>query len=111
MLDSRQTLAIYENVLFITSQMLEAAQQRDWQQMAALEKRCSQQVEIIKIEGSAETLTGDLRDKKVQLIRDILDNDRAIRDITHPWLNELSALINTMGTQRKLEMAYSNNRY
>jgi hypothetical protein len=38
-----------------------------------------------------------------------MKNDRAIRDITHPWMNELSMLINTMGTQRKLELSNADN--
>ena len=44
-----------------------------------------------------------------QLIQDIMKNDRAIRDITHPWMNELSTLINTIGTQHKLELSCAAN--
>jgi len=105
MLNTEQTLAIYENMRTITEQMLEAARIRDWDQMTLLESRCTQYVNILKTEGSVEPLDGALRDKKVQLIHDIMKNDRAIRDITHPWMNELSALINTMGTQHKIELS------
>ncbi len=111
MLDCHETIVIYENVRHITSQMLDAAQHRDWEQMAALEQQCSAQVETIKAADALETLTGELRDKKAQLIRDILENDRAIRDITDPWLNELSTLITNLGTQRKLEMSYNHSFY
>lgn len=106
MLNDKQTLAVYENVLLITGQMLEAARVRDWEQVTELEVRCTEQVEALKAEGSTATLEGELREKKVQLLQGILKNDRAIRDITHPWMNELSALIHTLTTQRKLELAY-----
>lgn len=111
MLNSLQTISLYENVLVITRQMLEAAQQSDWSQMQVLENRCSQHVATIKSAGGSEALSGELRDKKVQLIREILENDRAIRDITEPWLKELASMINNMGVQRKLEMTYNNSHF
>ncbi len=109
MLNNIQTIIVYEHVRTITGQMLEAAHIRDWEQMTMLESRCSQYVNILKTEGSVEPLSGDLRKKKVQLILDIMKNDRAIRDITHPWMNELSTLIKTMGTQHKLELSCAAN--
>jgi flagellar protein FliT len=109
MLNEKQTLTVYENVRTITEQMLKAANLRDWEQMTLLELRCTQYVNILKTEGSVEPLSGDLREKKVQLLQDIMKNDRAIRDITHPWMNELSVLINTMGSQHKIELATNVN--
>ncbi|MEY3879230.1 MAG: FliT flagellar protein [Pseudomonadota bacterium] len=109
MLNNIQTISVYEHVRILTGQMLEAANIRDWEQMSALELRCSKYVTILKTEGFTEPLSGDLRKKKVQLIQEIMKNDRAIRDITHPFLNELSILINTMGTQRKLELSNTAN--
>jgi flagellar protein FliT len=109
MLSEKQTLDVYENVLSLTGQMLEAARLRDWEKMTQLELHCTEYVDVLKEKGSISTLNGELREKKVQLLQGILKNDRAIRDITHPWMNELSALIHTLTSQRKLELAYPDS--
>ncbi|MEJ7805294.1 MAG: flagellar protein FliT [Telluria sp.] len=36
--------------------------------------------------------------------------DREIRTLTEPWMAELSALINSAGTERKLSRAYDTHR-
>lgn len=109
MLDNRQNLVPYETVFAISNEMLAAAQQKDWQQMADLEFRCSLLIEQIKNQSLISDLNDELRERKVQLIRAILENDRAIRQITDPWLHELSVFINSLGNQRKLDSAYAQS--
>ena len=110
MLNSQQTLSAYENILLLTQQMLEAAKIGDSQQMQALEDKFNQQIKSIKSAGGLVKLSGELRTKKVHLLNHILDNDRAIRDITDPWLKELSAFINNTGNQALIEMSQLKNR-
>jgi flagellar protein FliT len=110
MLNSQQTLSAYENILLLTQQMLEAAKIGDRQQMQALEDRFNEQIKSIKSAGGLVKLSGELRTKKVHLLNHILDNDRAIRDITDPWLKELSAFINNTGNQALIEMSQLKNR-
>lgn len=42
----------------------------------------------------------------VALIKQILEDDRKIRDLTMPWMAQLSKLINSTGTERRLANAY-----
>ncbi len=51
-------------------------------------------------------LTGESRVRKVQIIKKILADDREIRNLTEPWMAQLSRLINSTGTERKLSQAY-----
>lgn len=108
MLDHQQTIRIYEQVLALSTQMLEAANQGDWETMNQLQNHCSAQIEVLKNEGGAMSLSGPERDRKIELIQKILANDKAIRDIADPWLKELSNLLQNTDNQMKLARSYQN---
>lgn len=110
-MDNQEILSLYEAVADITDKMLAAARSGDWEQLAALESHCSSQVEIIKQNDQQRPpLTATARERKVKIIKKILDDDRQIRDITEPWMAQLTAMINSTGTERKLSQAYGANQ-
>lgn len=110
-MDNQEILALYETVADITDKMLAAARTGDWEQLAALESRCSSQVEIIKQNDQPrQPLTPLARERKTRIIKKILEDDRQIRDITEPWMAQLSAMMNSVGTERKLSKAYGANQ-
>jgi flagellar protein FliT len=103
-------LSLYESVATISGAMLLAARDHDWNLLAELESRYSATIERIKAALPDGPLPDEERLRKVQLIQKILDDDRAIRDITQPWLRELQQLIFNTGTQRKLAQAYGTGQ-
>jgi len=103
-------LSLYESVAMISGSMLLAARDHDWDLLADLETRYSEAIERIKATLPDTPLPEDERQHKVQIIQKILDDDRAIRDITQPWLRELQQLILNTGTQRKLAQAYGHGQ-
>ncbi len=107
---SQEIISLYENVAVITDQMLAAARDSDWERLAALESRCSSQVEVIKNAEPREPMTGSAREQKARIIRKILEDDRQIRNLTEPWLAQLSAMINSTGAERKLSKAYGSGQ-
>jgi flagellar protein FliT len=109
-MNSQEVISLYESVADITEQMLAAARTGDWELLVELETRCSSQVEIIKSTEPRVALTGVVRDRKVKIIRKILEDDREIRNITEPWMAQLSTLMNSAGTERKLARAYGANQ-
>lgn len=86
---SNEVLAMYENIAVLTGKMAHAAQAGDFQGLAAMEAQCAQQ--------SAATSTGvpaldaAPRMRKIDLLKQIMANDRAIRAVTEPW--ELSKVM------------------
>lgn len=106
MMNSDQVIALYETVSEITGHMLLAAQSRDWENLAALETDCASHIQTLRDGEPVVALTGPVRARKVAIIHQILAHDRQIRDLTTPWMAELSALINSTGTSRKLSAAY-----
>lgn len=105
MANEETVIGIYETMSELTGQMLSAARSRDWEKLVELETRCAGHVRTLQ-EQEGLALDGASRDRKVSLIQKILADDRAIRDITTPWLAELSALISSTGNERKLNNAY-----
>ncbi|RJG15591.1 flagellar protein FliT [Massilia cavernae] len=106
MMTSQEVLSTYESMVELTEQMVAAASSSDWDRLVVLETRCAGHVEALRQNEAKVELNGDSRLRKVQCIKKLLDDDRKIRDLTMPWMTQLSALINNTGTQRRLAAAY-----
>jgi flagellar protein FliT len=107
MMNNEQVISLYETVSELTGSMLAAAQARDWENLAMLESRCASHIQVLQArEPAASALPEPLRTRKVQIIHQILQHDRKIRDLTTPWMAELSALLNNVGSERRLARAY-----
>ncbi|MEO6145756.1 MAG: flagellar protein FliT [Sulfuriferula sp.] len=110
MMNSDEIISIYESVASITEQMLSAARNSDWEHMAALESRCASHVRTLEKSEIRAALTSEMRERKFNIIQKILADDREIRNITEPWMAQLSSLINNTSTERKLSMTYGRNQ-
>ena len=106
MLNNQEVISLYETVAEITDQMLLAAKCGDWDRLAVLENRCADHVDVLKAETQPEALSPEVRDTKIRIIKKILDDDRQIRDLVQPWMAQLSRLMHSSGTERKLSQAY-----
>jgi flagellar protein FliT len=108
-MNSEQVISLYESVCDLTGQMLHAAQERDWENLAALESHCAGHISTLKAgEPEALALPEALRARKVKIIHQILRYDREIRDLTSPWMADLTALLNGNGIQRRAAQAYGD---
>jgi flagellar protein FliT len=86
---SNDVLSMYENIAGLTAKMAVAAENGDWDSLALLEKQCALQSKAAAT--GVPTLEGDSRKRKIELLKQIMANDRAIRDITEPWMGRLDA--------------------
>lgn len=109
-MNSEEVISLYEKVAGITHRMVEAAREYNWEQLAELESLCANHVATLKRDESTVPLTGVVREQKVKIIQKILADDREIRSITEPWMENLSLLIKSTGTERKLLQAYGANQ-
>jgi len=106
LMNNEQVISVYETVSELTGQMLAAAQQRDWENLAELESHCASHIQLLKDGEQPAALPAALRERKVKIIHQILAHDRQIRDLTTPWMAELAALISSAGAERRLNSAY-----
>ncbi|MES2259169.1 MAG: flagellar protein FliT [Pseudomonadota bacterium] len=106
MMTTQEVLTIYAAMADLTEQMLAAAAAGDWDQLVLLEQRSAAHVRTLQAQEPAQPMQGAQRERKVELIRKMLSADRQIRDLTMPWMAQLSALINSSGAERRLANAY-----
>ena len=84
---SNEVLAMYENIAALSSRMAVAAREGDWDGLARLETQCALQSSAAK--SGVPPLEGAERKRKIDLLKQIMANDRAVRDITEPWMGQL----------------------
>lgn len=107
-MNSMEIINLYEQVAELTGQMLIAARSSDWEHLSVLESRCASQVDTLRKNDKPVTLPDDLRERKVAMIKKILADDHEIRNLTQPWMKQLSVMLNSSGTERKLSRAYGS---
>lgn len=107
-MNSHEMISVYEAVAATMEEMLAAARNADWDQLALLETRCASHIATLKKDSEPAPLTSALREQKVEIIKKILADDREIRSITEPWMKRLSLMINSTGMERKLVQAYDS---
>jgi flagellar protein FliT len=105
MMTTDDTLSIYGAMAELTEQMLAAASKGEWDDLVVLEQRCASHARTLQQE-APQPMQGAQRERKVELIRRMLTADRQIRDLTMPWMAQLSALISNTRTQGRLLGAY-----
>ncbi len=80
---SNEVLSMYENIAGLTSRMAGAAKAGDFEALARMETQCALQA-VATVSG-VPALNGAPRMRKIDLLKQIMANDRAIREITEPW--------------------------
>jgi flagellar protein FliT len=108
--DSQRLLSAYDCLARTTGHMLSAAQSGDWDKLVDLEKHCADLVARMSALETEEPLPEDLRQRKAAMIRKVLADDAAIRNITEPWLQQLGTMLGTNGQERRLLRAYGPPR-
>ena len=107
MMTNQQVLAAYEAMRALTARMLVAAGNAEWDELATLEQQIGRHAQRLKDNEAKVVLESAGRLRKVELIKQMLEDDRKIRDLAMPWMAQLSKLINSTGTERRLANAYS----
>lgn len=87
---STEVLSMYENIAGLSKQMAAAARMGDWDGLSKLETQCATEARAVTT--GVPALTGAPRLRKIDLLKQILANDREIRDVTEPWMNRVPGL-------------------
>ncbi|MCC6532566.1 MAG: flagellar protein FliT [Burkholderiales bacterium] len=104
--DTERLLLTYDRLSRTTGRMLSAARRGDWDDLVKLEQHCAGLVaELSSIERD-EALSEGLRARKLGLIRKVLADDAAIRDITEPWMRQLDSMLDANRCRQRLLRAY-----
>jgi flagellar protein FliT len=101
--NSFEIIAIYEAILTITGRMLKAAQSADWERLITLEHECRGLTKELMISDENKVLSNDLRQRKQEIIQQILADDAEIRTLTQPWMAQLQNILNNPVYKRCLQ--------
>jgi flagellar protein FliT len=88
---SNDVLSMYENLAGLSGQMKVAAQAGDWNGFDKLNVQASTAVGVAAgaAIGGVPALDGAKRQRKIDLIKQLMANDRAIREVTEPWMGQV----------------------
>jgi flagellar protein FliT len=103
---SAELISMYERIAKLTSEMVIAARTRNWDALSQLEDECADQNRLLE-ESFAPALTGESRLRKVALLKQILANDRAIREITEPWMAQMENVMHAARTSQSSQSQYA----
>ena len=84
---SNEVLSMYETIAGLTGKMAAAAQSGDWNGFDSLQAQCAAQAAAAAT--GVPALEGARRLRKIDLLKQIMANDRAVREITEPWMGQL----------------------
>jgi flagellar protein FliT len=89
-MNASEVLSMYENIAGLTNQMAAAARMGDLDRLGKLEIECATEARAVSTGVAA--VNGGQRLRKIDLLKQILANDREIRDLTDPWMNKLPGM-------------------
>ncbi|WP_250452591.1 flagellar protein FliT [Caballeronia sp. ATUFL_M2_KS44] len=100
---TQEYFAHYEAIAALSAQMLVAAREGDWSELKAMQSAYRELVDQLKETDAGSDLDESARARKLDLVKKILADDAAIRDLSSPSLARLSALFTVNSTARVLK--------
>lgn len=110
MSDAAGRLGLYADMLERSRRMLEHANQQEWDALIQQRARFVADVEKLRREPSVECLAAAERRQCAELLEEILEHDRAIRERLDARCAELSQLIGNSRRQQALVRAYNQGQ-
>ncbi|MDR5737198.1 MULTISPECIES: flagellar protein FliT [unclassified Caballeronia] len=100
---TQEYFAHYEAIAALSAQMLVAAREGDWSELKAMQGVYRELIDQLQETDAGSELDESARARKLDLVKKILADDAAIRDLSSPSLARLSALFTVNSTARVLK--------
>jgi flagellar protein FliT len=104
---SMDIITLYEAMSANTGEMLTAARAEDWESLAVLEASRSAYEQALKGQEQQQVLSSPQREHVINIIQKILEDDLEILGLTKARMAQLSSLMNSAKTERKLSDTYA----
>ena len=99
-------IQIYEELVLLSEQMLEAARHGNWDAMTDVQRVYVAQVEALRRKDVPAPATAQERMQHQALLARLLAHDAAIRDLVMPQLQRLGELLGSTRRRRDVNEAY-----
>lgn len=103
---SAELLERYDAISQITQDMLEAARQGKWDELAGFVQTRTSLTEHLMKQENPDLWGADELNRRNDLIRNVLAADEEIKILTKSWMNDLREQLGSVGTEAKLNKAY-----
>ena len=100
--------ALYRRMLVISTEMLSAANDEDWDKLIELEQKRSGVLEALQTSPNLIPDTQEERDVLVELIMGIQKHDEKVKPLILTWMDELRSMFESKGNELKLEKQYGS---
>jgi flagellar protein FliT len=100
--DSAAVLALYEQVLERTREMLDAAREGDWDGLVQREHERALLVERLKEHDPDPARDAATLERKREILMEIFRADEQIQTLTQDWMHELRDVLGSLGTLQRL---------
>jgi flagellar protein FliT len=104
--ETERLVSTYDELGRTTGHMLNAALESRWDDLVALESQCAALIETMSALEIEDPLPQSLRAHKAAMIRKVLADDAAIRNITEPWLQQLGSMLGANRHSQRLLRTY-----
>ena len=94
-------LSAYERALELTHAMLDSARKGDWDRLVAQEKERSVYVERIRMLDPDPLRDAKSRERKREIIAEMLRADEQIQTLTQDWMHELREVLGNINAQQR----------
>jgi len=99
--ESQGVLSAYERALELTRVMLDAARKGDWDRLVTLEKERSIYIERIRMLDPGALRDANSRERKREIIAEMLRSDEQIQALTQDWMHELREVLGNINAQQR----------
>jgi flagellar protein FliT len=86
-------LALYECMSELSSRMVTAARENNWDMLVSLEQQVASLRDRLPANDAHATLDAGERSRKVALVKRILADDAEIRRHTEPWMEQVQQFL------------------
>jgi flagellar protein FliT len=96
----------YEKALALTRAMLEAAQKSDWDRLVQVERERTVVINELRDLDRDPARDAADRERKTELLREIMRLDQQIEILTQDWMRELRDVLGSINAEERLARTY-----
>jgi hypothetical protein len=96
----------YEKALALTRGMLEAAQKNEWERLMGLERERATLIDRLRDLDRDPNPDTRERERKRDLLREIMQSDEQIEILTRDWMRELREVLGSISAEQRLSRTY-----
>ena len=106
---AEEVLERYERLRGLTAAMLESARGGEWETLVSLEQQCSGVLQPLISANGGPKLDATQRQRKVEVLKEILREDAEIRLLTSDWMGKLEQFLGKNARGKAAHQLYRGN--